>query len=90
LNYYFGKLDPAGYHLVNIVVHFLTAVFLFLTILALFRSPRLRGGDPEKAFFVALLSAALWAVNPIQTQAATSNTKKIQSNSKEVNACYRN
>jgi fumarate reductase subunit D len=48
LNYYFGKLDPAGYHLVNIVVHFLTAVFLFLTILALFRSPRLRGGDPEK------------------------------------------
>jgi Tfp pilus assembly protein PilF len=71
LNYYFGKLDPAGYHLVNIVVHFLTAVFLFLTILALFRSPRLRGGDPEKAFFIALLSAVLWAVNPIQTQAIT-------------------
>jgi tetratricopeptide (TPR) repeat protein len=71
LNYYFGKLDPAGYHLVNIMVHFLTAVFLFLTILTLFRSPRLRGGDPEKAFFIAILSAALWAVNPIQTQAVT-------------------
>jgi Tfp pilus assembly protein PilF len=71
LNYYFGKLDPAGYHLVNIMVHFLTAVFLFLTILTLFQSPRLRGGDPEKAFFIALLSTALWAVNPIQTQAVT-------------------
>jgi tetratricopeptide (TPR) repeat protein len=71
LNYYFGKLDPAGYHLVNIMVHFLTAVFLFITILTLFRSPRLRGGDPEKAFFIALLSAALWAVNPVQTQAVT-------------------
>jgi Tfp pilus assembly protein PilF len=71
LNYYFGKHDPAGYHLVNITVHFLTAVFLFFTILILFRSPRLRSVDPEKAFFIALLSSSLWAVNPVQTQAVT-------------------
>jgi Flp pilus assembly protein TadD len=79
LNYYFGKLDPAGYHLVNMMVHFLTTAFLFLTILALFRSPRLRGGDPENVFFVALLSAVLWAVNPIQTQAVTYIVQRMAS-----------
>ena len=30
LNYYFGKTNVFGYHLVNISLHFLTAVFLFL------------------------------------------------------------
>ena len=32
LNYYFGELDVLGYHLVNILVHFLASVFLFLFI----------------------------------------------------------
>ena len=29
LNYYFGKLHITGYHLVNILIHMLTAYFLF-------------------------------------------------------------
>ena len=71
LNYYFGKLNPPGYHHVNIFVHFMTAAFLFLTIVRLFQSPNLRGKYPQKTYFIALLSTVLWAVNPIQTQAVT-------------------
>ena len=32
LNYYFNQLQPAGYHLVNILIHFLSGVFLFFLI----------------------------------------------------------
>jgi len=30
LNYYFHKYDPAGYHVVNIIIHVLTSFFLYL------------------------------------------------------------
>ena len=29
VNYYFGKLDPVGYHMVNLAIHLLTGIFLF-------------------------------------------------------------
>jgi tetratricopeptide (TPR) repeat protein len=77
LNWYWGGYAPLGYHLVNIVVHILSAIFLFLTVRWLFRTPRLRGGDA--ADFVALLSATLWAVHPIQTQAVTYIVQRMAS-----------
>jgi len=71
LNWHYGRDDVTGYHAVNIVIHILTAFFLYLTILNLFRSPNLENKFKESEHFIALLSAALWAVNPIQTQAVT-------------------
>ena len=41
LNWYLGKDNPIGYHLVNLAIHILTAYFLFLTLVVLFRTPRL-------------------------------------------------
>ena len=72
LNWYVGRDDTFGYHVVNVSLHLLTAFILYLTILLLFRTPLLapRFTDRE-GFFVALLGAALWAVNPIHTQAVT-------------------
>ena len=29
LNYYFGQLNPIGYHLVNLIIHLLSGIFLF-------------------------------------------------------------
>ncbi len=71
LNWYFGGDDVTGYHAVNIVIHILTAFFLYLTIFNLFKSPNLEDKFKGNEHFIALLSAALWAVNPIQTQAVT-------------------
>ncbi len=71
LNWYFGNNNVAGYHLVNISVHFITAFFLFLTILYLFKSPNLARQNNPHAYWIALAAAALWALNPIQTQAVT-------------------
>jgi Tfp pilus assembly protein PilF len=71
LNWYAGKTDVTGYHLINIVIHFLTALFLFLTISSLLKSPNIRGKLNGSEGFAALLAAVLWAVHPIQIQAVT-------------------
>jgi len=71
LNWYYGRDDVTGYHAVNIVIHILTAFFLYLTIFNLFKSPNIEDKFKGNGHFIALLSAALWAVNPIQTQAVT-------------------
>jgi tetratricopeptide (TPR) repeat protein len=79
LNWYVGRDAVAGYHLVNIAIHFLTAVFLFLTLINLFRSPRLKAISRQAAHFIALLAALLWACNPIQTQAVTYIVQRMAS-----------
>ena len=70
LNWYFGRDNVAGYHIVNIAIHILTSFFLFLTVLCLFDTPALKDKFKNK-YFIAFFSAALWALNPIQTQAIT-------------------
>jgi tetratricopeptide (TPR) repeat protein len=71
LNWYFGQHNVFGYHLVNTLVHFLTAFILFLTLLSLLKSPALKSKYEGSEYFIALLAAAFWALNPIQTQAIT-------------------
>ena len=71
LNWFAGGNEVFGYHFVNILLHSLSACLLFLTILTLFQTPTLRGKHSESVQSVALLASALWAINPIQTQAVT-------------------
>jgi hypothetical protein len=72
LNWYVGKNKVTGYHIVNIAVHLVTAFLLYLTIINFYRTPKLEREsqcEPASGYFIAILAAALWAVNPIQTQA---------------------
>jgi len=70
LNWYIGKNNVTGYHIVNVAVHWVTAFLLYLTIINLYRTPKLESQyEPASGYFIAFLAAALWAVNPIQTQA---------------------
>ena len=71
LNWYFFKDHVPGYHVINIIIHILTAFFLYLTILNILRSPNLKDKFKGDEYFIALLTAVFWAVNPIQTQAVT-------------------
>lgn len=79
LNWYFGKDSVTGYHAVNIIIHILSAFFLYLTILNLFNSPKLKDKFNESEHFIALLAAVLWAINPIQTQAVTYIVQRMAS-----------
>ncbi|HMA66633.1 MAG TPA: hypothetical protein VKO20_02330 [Desulfosalsimonadaceae bacterium] len=71
LNWYFGKDQVFGYHLVNFAVHFLTACFLFLLVHKTLRLPVLRDAYSSHAYSIALLATVFWAVNPLQVTAVT-------------------
>jgi hypothetical protein len=79
VNWYIGKDDVLGYHIVNNAIHLVTTFFLFLTVLNLLVSPNLKGKYQGKEYLVAFLSAILWAVNPIQTQAVTYIVQRMAS-----------
>jgi tetratricopeptide (TPR) repeat protein len=79
VNWYFAKNDVTAYHAVNISIHFITSFFLFLTILQIFETPRLKGNYQGSEYFIALLTAALWASHPIQTQAVTYIVQRMAS-----------
>ena len=71
LNYRFGGLNLFGYHVVNWVIHWLAALFLFLFIRNLVTLPVLRNRYEKHADAIALIGSLLWAVHPIQVTAVT-------------------
>jgi tetratricopeptide (TPR) repeat protein len=79
LNWFFGQNNVFGYHLVNIFIHILTAFLLFHTTTGLLNTSKLKYKYKNSAFFIALLSSILWAVNPIQTQAVTYIVQRMAS-----------
>ena len=72
LNYYFGKLDVFGYHLVNTCIHLISAILVYFLVLLSFKTPCLK--DTKISHYTASLSLAsglLFVAHPIQTQAVT-------------------
>ena len=79
INWYFGKARVFGYHVVNILVHIVTAYLLFLTIINILKSPNLKNQYQGKENFIAFLAAVLWAINPIQVQTVTYIVQRMAS-----------
>ncbi|MCF8146358.1 MAG: tetratricopeptide repeat protein [Deltaproteobacteria bacterium] len=79
LNYYFGGMDVHGYHMVNMAVHFLSAFFVFLFTHHALNLTILNNKYGKNSYFIALLSAVLWAINPVQTQAVTYVVQRMTS-----------
>jgi len=79
LNWYVGKDNVIGYHIVNNAIHLITTFFLFLTVLNLLLSPNLKGKYQRNETTIAFISAVLWAVNPIQVQATTYIVQRMAS-----------
>ena len=78
LNYYFHQYTLPGYHLVNMVIHFLTGVilyFLIKTTLAL-PSQRLQFDSPGWLPFTAAL---IWFVHPLHIQSVTYIIQRMNS-----------
>ena len=61
VDYSLWKLDPAGYHAVNVALHVMTSVLLFFVAIDVLASP-----------IAAAATAAIFAVHPIHTEAVTS------------------
>ena len=77
LNYYFHGYRLAGYHLVNISIHVMNGVLLYLLV---FKTLRLRcGPQPRHPVWIAGLASLLWFVNPVQIQSVTYIVQRMTS-----------
>lgn len=79
INWYIGKDNPLSYHIVNLIIHIITTFFLFKSIFLLLSSSNINKITESNILFVSLLSAIIWALNPIQTQAVTYIVQRMAS-----------
>ena len=78
LNYYFGGLNLWGYHLVNVVIHFLSALLLFAIVQRTLRLPYFGGRFDSVAGWLALTAALLWSLHPLHTEAVIYTTQRTE------------
>jgi protein O-mannosyl-transferase len=92
LNYYFHRLNPAGYHLVNIFIHITTGILLFLFIkntLRLSSSFRpisntataslILNPSSNKLILLSFFTSLLWIVHPLNTASVTYIVQRMNS-----------
>jgi len=72
LNYRTGGLNPFGFHLVNVCIHLLTALSVYVFFRLTFNTPYFKERSSGSATeWLACACALLFVVHPIQTQAVT-------------------
>ena len=67
VNYFFHKHEVYGYRLVNLVIHVLNGVLLYLFLMNTFKLPILQGRI-KQPFWVAYCAALIWVIHPLQVQ----------------------
>ena len=72
VNYGLGGLNVLGYHLVNLTVHLLSAIAVWLFVRQMVRTPSMRGTPAaQAASMISLLCGLIFVAHPVQTQAVT-------------------
>src|ERR1017187_7751223 len=68
VNYAMGRYDVVGWHLFNLMVHFLNALLVFGVVRrALGDTPYAEGGS-GRTLWVAFAAAVLWMLHPLVTE----------------------
>ncbi len=77
---YNEDLNPTPYHNTNILIHLFAAIVLFLLVKTLFRTPALQSSPYSKhSLYIALFTALIFALHPLQTQAVTYIVQRMTS-----------
>lgn len=71
INYYFGKLNVFGYHLVNLLLHISNGIMLYFILFQTANLPSIKEKYGQRAYRIALYASLIFIVHPIQTQAVT-------------------
>jgi tetratricopeptide (TPR) repeat protein len=79
LNYWLSDRNPWSYHVLNLVIHFLAALTLFGIVRRTLQQPTLRARFGAGAFPVALATAVLWMLHPLQTESVTYVSQRAES-----------
>ena len=80
INFYFSKFNTFGYHLVNLTIHIINAILVYLFVGLLLSSGRMRADVLSKdKKLVGLFCALLFLCHPIQTQAVSYISQRFAS-----------
>ncbi|WP_291321523.1 tetratricopeptide repeat protein, partial [Desulfonatronospira sp.] len=75
LNYHFGELEVYGYHLLNLIIHVVSAFLVYFLALLIFRRLDSSDGSLNSGLYRTIIPAAfvslIFALHPVQTQAVT-------------------
>jgi tetratricopeptide (TPR) repeat protein len=78
LNYASSGLSPTAFHVVNVVIHFLSALLLWSITHRTLRLQYFAGRFERSADWLALVVALVWALHPIQTEAVIYATQRTE------------
>ena len=78
VNHALGGLDVRGYHIVNVGIHALCALLIFLIVRLTLELPRMRGALRRVAPDIGFAAALLWAVHPLNTEAVNYLTQRTE------------
>ncbi len=79
MNFYFGGLNPFGYHLFNVILHSLTGFVLFLVASKTLTLPSIPEKWKVQAPGIALLGSLIWLVHPVQIMAVSYTVQRFAS-----------
>lgn len=69
INYAIGGDRPAGYHAVNVAIHFCSVLLLWAVVRRTLQAPYFAGRFDAAASWLALTAAMIWALHPLTTEA---------------------
>jgi protein O-mannosyl-transferase len=78
LNYYIHGFNLVGFHLVNILIHIFSGIFLYFFVKATLNTPVL-GARSQQCGWIAFFTALIWMVHPLQTQSVTYLVQRMNS-----------
>ncbi|MBI4597815.1 MAG: tetratricopeptide repeat protein [Candidatus Omnitrophica bacterium] len=79
LNYALAGAQPFTYHAVNLAIHLLAGLLLFGLVRRTLETSRLATRFGKSAPWLALATALLWVVHPLQTQSVTYIVQRAES-----------
>jgi len=79
LNYRLGGLRPLGYHAFNVGLHLISALAIFAILRRTFVLPGLPERLQQRGDWLALATALIWVVHPLNTQAVTYVIQRAES-----------
>jgi len=79
VNYYFGEVNVFGYHLVNLLIHIASGIFLYGLLILTFNLPALKERYEPISYRVALFASLIFIAHPIQTQSVTYIVQRMAS-----------
>jgi protein O-mannosyl-transferase len=84
LNYFFNGYNTPGYHIVNIIIHLLTGLFLFFLLKDTLHITKTKSlstlvSDNDNVSLLAFATVLVWLVHPLQTQSVTYIVQRMNS-----------